>query len=62
MICAIGRCDGNNCGGCAKYVSMNSERGNNLMVEYEEEISKVTKVVADKFYKKHFGGNTNEQN
>lgn len=61
ILCMLGKCEGFGCADCTKYVSMNSERGHNLIAEYEQEIQKVVDKVSTEFYNKHFGGNSNEQ-
>ena len=55
IFCFIdGFCDGNNCNGCKKYLSVNSIKGRQIFKEYELAVNEALKPIQKKFKEKYF--------
>jgi len=48
MICA---CEGDGCEGCKKYLSLNSDRGQELSDQYDKDVEEALKPVRVKYSK-----------
>lgn len=44
-----GVCEGDNCNGCKDYISVNSDKGAELLEKYESEVEEALKPLADKW-------------
>ena len=47
----IGACEGDMCGGCKKYLSLNSDRGDELSESYNKDVEEALKPVRAKYSK-----------